>query len=105
MGEHDAAGGEAARSAAAELLRALAHATRLHLVQELEAGPRCVHELVAATGVDQPLVSSHLRVLKAAGIVGRERRERRGREVAYELTDSHVARIARDSVEHAQEEL
>ena len=102
MGEHGAAGGEAARSAAAELLRALAHATRLHLVQELEAGPRCVHELVAATGVDQPLVSSHLRVLKAAGIVGRERR---GREVAYELTDSHVARIARDSVEHAQEEL
>ena len=102
MGEHDAAGGEAARSAAAELLRALAHATRLHLVQELEAGPRCVHELVDATGVDQPLVSTHLRVLKAAGIVSRERR---GREVAYELTDSHVARIARDSVEHAQEEL
>src|SRR5438876_915963 len=86
--------------AASELLRALANAHRVAIVMELAEGERCVHELVDALGVPQPLISQHLRVLRSERLVtGR----RRGREVAYELIDSHVAHIVRDAVNHSAE--
>ncbi len=86
--------------AAGELLRALASPLRIALVTELGAGERCVHELVDALGVSQPLVSQHLRVLRAAGVV---RGERSGREIRYRLADEHVAHIVADAVSHARE--
>lgn len=87
---------------AGELLKALAAPTRLAIVSHLSAdGPLCVHELVARLAVSQPLVSQHLRVLRAAAIVTAERR---GREVAYTLADEHVAHIVADAVAHSQEE-
>jgi DNA-binding transcriptional ArsR family regulator len=85
---------------AAELLRALGHPLRLHLVHELQAGARCVHELVSATGASQPLVSQHLRVLRSARLIAASRR---GREVAYRLTDEHVSHIAADAIRHGLE--
>jgi len=86
--------------AAGELLRALAAPLRIRIVTELADGPRCVHELVDSLGAPQPLVSQHLRVLRGAGIV---RGSRRGREIAYALTDDHVAHIVADAVSHARE--
>jgi DNA-binding transcriptional ArsR family regulator len=85
---------------AGELLRALTAPTRLALIELLSPGPRCVHELVDTLGVAQPLVSQHLKVLRAAGLVTAARR---GREVTYELADTHVAHIVRDAVRHAAE--
>lgn len=85
---------------AAELLRALASPHRMAIVRELDGRARCVHELVEALGVSQPLVSQHLRVLRAGNLV---RAERRGREIAYSLSDDHVARIVSDAVLHATE--
>jgi len=87
--------------AAGELLRALAAPVRIAVVLQLRSSPRCVHELVDALGVTQPLISQHLRVLKAAGVV---RGERRGREVVYRLVDDHLAHIVVDAVEHAEED-
>jgi ArsR family transcriptional regulator len=87
--------------AAGELLRALAAPVRIAVVLQLRTSPRCVHELVDALGVTQPLISQHLRVLKAAGVV---RGERRGREVVYRLVDDHLAHIVLDAVEHAEED-
>jgi DNA-binding transcriptional ArsR family regulator len=85
---------------AAELFRALASPVRVGLLLELTAGERCVHDLVDALGLAQPLVSQHLRILRAADlVVGR----RRGREVAYSLRDDHVAHIVRDAVHHVSE--
>lgn len=85
---------------ASELLRALAHPHRVAIVLELAGGERCVHELVGALGVTQPLVSQHLRILRADRlVVGR----RRGREVAYSLGDEHLAHIVGDAVVHASE--
>ena len=93
-------GPASAYTAAGELLRALAAPLRIAIVVHLESGPRCVHELVDALGAPQPLVSQHLRILRAAGVVvGR----RRGREVVYSLADTHVARIVADAVTHAGE--
>lgn len=85
--------------AAGELLRALAAPVRLALVDELANGPRCVHELVDTVDASQSLVSQHLRVLRGAGLVTSSRR---GREIAYELVDEHVAHIARDALRHAE---
>ncbi|MGQ4596590.1 metalloregulator ArsR/SmtB family transcription factor [Nocardia sp. R6R-6] len=85
---------------AGELLRALAAPVRIAIVLQLRESPRCVHELVDALGVTQPLVSQHLRILKAAGVV---HGERSGREVLYELVDDHLAHIVVDAVAHAEE--
>jgi ArsR family transcriptional regulator, zinc-responsive transcriptional repressor len=86
---------------ASEILRALAAPVRLAIVLQLLESQRCVHELVDALEVAQPLVSQHLRVLKAAGVVAGERS---GREVLYRLVDQHLAQIAIAAVTHAQEE-
>jgi DNA-binding transcriptional ArsR family regulator len=85
---------------ASDILRALAAPVRIAIVLQLLESQRCVHELVDALGVAQPLVSQHLRVLKAAGVVAGERS---GREVLYRLVDQHLAQIAIAAVTHAQE--
>lgn len=87
-----------AYDAAGELLRALTAPIRLAVIELLAAEPRCVHELVDTLGSPQPLVSQHLKVLRAARLVTTSRR---GREVVYQLTDDHVAQIVRDAVAHA----
>lgn len=87
--------------AAAALLRALSHPLRLAIVTELGHGERCVHELVESLDATQPLVSQHLRILRGARVVtGR----RRSREVAYALTDTHIAHIVGDAITHAREQ-
>ncbi len=86
--------------AAGELLRALAAPVRIAIVLQLRESSRCVHELVDALGVPQPLVSQHLKILKAAGVVAGERS---GREVLYRLADHHLSHIVIDAVEHAGE--
>src|SRR5215471_6002498 len=73
----------------------------LAMVMELADQPRFVHELVERLGMSQPLVSSHLRVLRGARLVGVERH---GREAAYSLADQHVAHIVADAVQHSKEE-
>lgn len=83
-----------------DLLRALAAPVRIAIVLQLRESARCVHELVDALGVPQPLVSQHLRILKAAGVVAGERS---GREVMYRLVDDHLAEIVVAAVTHAGE--
>ncbi|MFE0027121.1 ArsR/SmtB family transcription factor [Amycolatopsis sp. NPDC059021] len=85
---------------AGDLLRALAAPVRIAIVLQLREADRCVHELVDALDVAQPLISQHLRVLKTAGVV---RGERRGREVVYRLADDHLSHIVVDAVAHVQE--
>jgi DNA-binding transcriptional ArsR family regulator len=90
-----------AYEAAGELLKVLAAPARLAIVVELADKPRFVHELVETLGLSQPLVSQHLRVLRAARLVAVERR---GREAAYSLVDEHVAHIVADAIRHTEEE-
>jgi DNA-binding transcriptional ArsR family regulator len=87
--------------AAGELLRALSAPVRIAIVLQLRDHERCVHELVEALGVTQPLISQHLRVLKSAGVVDGERH---GREVVYRLVDEHLSHIVVDAVAHVEEE-
>ncbi|RJQ80572.1 ArsR family transcriptional regulator [Pseudonocardiaceae bacterium YIM PH 21723] len=87
-------------TSAGDLLRALAAPVRIAIVMQLRESERCVHELVEALNVAQPLISQHLRVLKSAGVVYGERH---GREVVYRLVDEHLSHIVVDAVEHVQE--
>jgi ArsR family transcriptional regulator, zinc-responsive transcriptional repressor len=83
-----------------ELFAALSSPARSAIVHRLTKGESTVGELVAALGLSQPLVSQHLRVLRGAHLVTRERR---GREVAYALSDKHVAHVFLDALDHTKE--
>jgi len=66
----------------ARIIKALAHPTRLFIVDELSRGERCVRELTDRIGAEMPTVSRHLGVLKSAGILAAEKR---GLQVFYRL--------------------
>ncbi len=68
--------------AKAHVLKALAHPTRLWIVERLADGEKCVCEFVNAVDADFSTVSRHLTVLKQAGII---RDEKRGKQVFYSL--------------------
>ena len=66
----------------ANILKALAHPSRLTMVEALANTPRCVCDLRELVGGDLSTVSKHLGVLRSAGIV---RDERRGTQIFYHL--------------------
>ena len=66
----------------AHILKALAHPTRLFIVDELSRSERCVCELTELIGADISTVSKHLSILKNAGIV---KDEKRGSKIYYIL--------------------
>lgn len=68
--------------ARAKVLKAMAHTSRLFIIEELEKGERCVCDLTEMIGADVSTVSKHLSVLKHAGIVDDEKR---GNQVFYRL--------------------
>jgi len=53
----------------AAILKALAHPSRIFIVEKLSEKPYCVCELTAMIGVDTSTVSKHLSILKNAGII------------------------------------
>lgn len=68
--------------ARARVLKAMAHPTRLFIIEELEKDERCVCDLTEQIGADVSTVSKHLSVLKQAGIVIDDKR---GNQVFYRL--------------------
>jgi DNA-binding transcriptional ArsR family regulator len=77
---------EAAR--VAEMLGAMADPTRLRILTALETVCVPVRAVVEATGLRQPAVSHHLRILRDRGLVIGERR---GTHVYYCLAGQQVA--------------
>ena len=71
----------------AEILRTLAHPSRLRIIHRLAGGPVEVGRIAADLGISQPNASQHLAVMRAAGVV---EAERNGREVRYRLTDPEI---------------
>lgn len=68
--------------ARADIIKSLAHPSRLFIVDMLNSRPRTVGELTAMIGADTSTVSKHLSVLKNAGIVDDEKK---GTTVFYSL--------------------
>lgn len=69
-------------TAKANVLKALAHPTRLWMAEQLSAGEMCVCEFVDQINADFSTISKHLSVLKQAGIVADDKR---GKQVYYTL--------------------
>ncbi|MFP4562115.1 MAG: ArsR/SmtB family transcription factor [Spirochaetia bacterium] len=66
----------------AKILKALAHPTRIFIVEKLHLKPYCVCELTEMIGADTSTVSKHLSLLKNAGIISDEKK---GTSVYYSL--------------------
>jgi DNA-binding transcriptional ArsR family regulator len=66
----------------AKVAKALAHESRLMIVDALKDGEMCVCDLTTLVGADQSTVSKHLSVLRNAGII-EDRKE--GNRVYYRL--------------------
>ena len=66
----------------ARVIKALAHPSRLLIVDKLAEHAHCVNELTALIGSDMSTVSKHLSVLKNAGVV---QDEKRGSSIYYSL--------------------
>ena len=68
--------------ARARIMKAMAHPSRLMMVDALSHGEQCVCELTALVGHDISTVSKHLKLLKEAGII---EDEKRGKQSYYRL--------------------
>ncbi|MDY0213213.1 MAG: metalloregulator ArsR/SmtB family transcription factor [Desulfuromonadaceae bacterium] len=68
--------------ARAKIIKALAHPSRIFMLEELAKGEHSVCELTEMVGADISTVSKHLSVLKNAGLVTDDRR---GQQVFYTL--------------------
>jgi len=73
---------QARYEARAAVIKAMAHPTRLFIIDELSRGEKCVCSLRDLIGADISTVSKHLSVLKDAGIL---EDEKRGQQVFYRL--------------------
>lgn len=70
-------------TARAKIIKAIAHPTRLFIIDELSREEKCVCKLTEMIGSDMSTVSKHLSLLKAAGLV---QDEKRGTQVYYRLS-------------------
>jgi ArsR family transcriptional regulator len=68
--------------ARAKVLKAMAHPSRLIILEALAKHECCVAELTELIGSDMSTVSKHLSVLQNIGLVGNERR---GTQIFYRL--------------------
>jgi ArsR family transcriptional regulator len=74
----------------AAILKALAHPSRLLIVEKLSEKSYCVCELTAMVGADTSTVSKHLSILRNAGLIS-DRKE--GTSVYYSLEAPCLLRL------------
>ncbi|MEM9782663.1 MAG: helix-turn-helix domain-containing protein [Pseudomonadota bacterium] len=87
---------------AASMLRAAGDVARLRLLLRLAEGERCVSELAEGEGEKLATISARLKLLHTARLVTRRRE---AKHVHYALADDHVARLVRDILDHAAEDV
>ena len=69
------------------LFKAMAHPTRLRIVELLTRNVSCVDDLRAALGLKQPNISQHLAIMRGAQLVTFRRN---GNRVCYGLADENL---------------
>ena len=85
----------------AEMFRLMSDPTRLRIILACLDAPAAVGEIAERLGISASLVSHHLRLLRAARLLGAERR---GRQVFYVVGDMHIRSMLSDMVDHVAEE-
>jgi DNA-binding transcriptional ArsR family regulator len=76
----------------ADFLKSLAHPVRVKVVNMLEAGERCVCELIEEIEIEQSNLSQHLAVMKRQGLID-SRKE--GTKVFYRIKTPAVTEVLR----------
>ncbi|BCV21673.1 ArsR/SmtB family transcription factor [Moorella sp. Hama-1] len=71
----------------AEFFKALAHPTRVRIINFLFYGERCVCELIDELELEQPNVSQHLAILRKQDLVDTTKK---GLQVFYRITDPRI---------------
>lgn len=84
----------------AELFKAFADPTRVHILSLLQEGELCVGDIAQGVELSQSAVSHQLRVLKQMHLI-KFRRE--GKNLWYSLADDHVRTILQMGLEHVLE--
>ena len=84
----------------AEVFHLIGDANRLRIVFACLDEPVCVGDMAARLGLSASLVSHHLRLLRAARLLGSERR---GKQVFYSAADDHVRTMLSDMIAHVAE--
>ena len=85
----------------AEMFRLMSDPTRLRIILACLDAPEAVGDIAEGLGISASLVSHHLRLLRAARLLGAERR---GRQVFYAVGDQHIRSMLSDMVDHVAEE-
>jgi DNA-binding transcriptional ArsR family regulator len=85
----------------AEMFRLMSDPTRLRIILACLDAPAAVGAMAERLGLSSSLVSHHLRLLRAARLLGAERR---GRQVFYVVGDLHIRSMLSDMVDHVAEE-
>jgi ArsR family transcriptional regulator len=74
----------------AEIFQALAHPTRIAIVELLEEGELSAGALIAKLGIEQANVSQHLAILRAKQIVTNRKS---GNQVFYSIRDPIISSV------------
>jgi ArsR family transcriptional regulator len=74
----------------ARVFQALAHPTRIAVIDALRGGERTAGALQTALGVEQANLSQHLAVLRANGLVATRRA---GNQIFYEIRDPVLTKV------------
>lgn len=85
----------------AETFRLLGDPTRLRILFFCLTEAKSVGDIAKSLELSQTLVSHHLRLLRGARLV---RRERRSKQIFYEVADDHVSDMLVDMGSHIDEE-
>ena len=83
---------------AVHFLRGMAYGHRLHLLMLLRDGEQTPGALAEAIQLESTLVAHHLRSLRQAGLI---RRQRRGRNVYYALASEATGRLVQEILRFA----
>lgn len=84
----------------ADIFRLLGDANRLNVIVTCRDKEISVGDIAKKAGLSQPLVSHHLRLLKAARLV---KCEKQGKQSFYMLSDDHVRCVLEDMLTHINE--
>ena len=84
----------------AELFKAFADPTRVHILSLLQTGELCVGEIAQGVELSQSAISHQLRILKQMHLI---KFRRDGKNIWYSLADDHVRTILKMGLEHVLE--
>ncbi|NQT24058.1 winged helix-turn-helix transcriptional regulator [candidate division KSB1 bacterium] len=74
----------------AQIFKALAHPTRIHLIELILEKRQCVKMMEETLGLTQPNISQHLSLLRNLGIV---HAERDGNQVCYHVSNERITKL------------